>query len=170
MKPKPVNPRRLRRLPPVEIREMRLRDLAAVFELGGRLFKADRFPTLYRSWDDVELVRLFSSDAETCFVAEAEGKIVGFALGQLMEKPKNAWRYGWLLWLGVAPRFARGGVATRLVNTLIRLFREMEVRIVLVDTDEENVGALEFFRQSGFGQEIRHTYLSLNLENTRPPG
>ena len=149
---------------------MRLQDLSAVFELGGRLFKADRFPTLYRSWDDVELVRLFASDAETCFVAEAEGKVVGFALGQIMEKPQNAWRYGWLLWLGVAPRFARSGVASRLLNVLIRLFREKDVRIVLVDTDGENVAALEFFRHSGFGREIRHSYLSLNLENSRQSG
>lgn len=147
---------------------MELRDLAAVFELGGRLFKADVFPTLYRSWDDVELVRLFAGDGETCFVAEAEGKVVGFALGQIMEKPHNAWRYGWLLWLGVAPRFNRTGVATRLVNALIRRFREKDVRIMLVDTDEENAAALKFFRRNGFGQEIRHTYLSLNLENSRP--
>lgn len=146
---------------------MRLQDLAAVFELGGKLFKADVFPTLYRSWDDVELVQLFASDSDTCFVAEAEGKVVGFALGQIMEKPHNAWRYGWLLWLGVAPRFSRSGVATRLVNALIRHFREKDVRIMLVDTDEENSAALEFFRRSGFGQEIRHAYLSLNLENLR---
>ena len=147
---------------------MQLQDLATVFELGSRLFKADVFPTLYRSWDDVELVRLFAGDADTCFVAEVDGKVVGFALGQIMDKPHNAWRYGWLLWLGVAPRFGRAGVATRLVNALIRKFREKDVRIVLVDTDEQNSPALDFFRRNGFGQEIQHTYLSLNLENGRP--
>jgi len=114
-------------------------------------------------------VQLFASDAETCLVAEAEGKVVGFALGQIMEKPHSAWRYGWLLWLGVAPRFGRAGVATRLVNALTRLFREQDARIMLVDTDEENVAALKFFRRSGFGREIRHAYLSLNLENPRQP-
>lgn len=146
---------------------MSLHDLPAVFELGNRLFTADRFPTLYRAWDEVELVQLFASDAETCLVAEAEGKVVGFALGQIMEKPQSAWRYGWLLWLGVSPRFGRAGVATRLVNTLTRRFREQNARIMLVDTDEHNVKALQFFRRSGFGQEIRHAYLSLNLENPR---
>lgn len=146
---------------------MTLADLPAVFELGGRLFTAERFPTLYRSWDEMELVQLFASDGETCLVAESEGRLVGFALGQIMEKPHNAWRYGWLLWLGVAPRFSRSGVATRLVNALTRLFREKDARIMLVDTDEENLPALRFFRRSGFGQEIKHTYLSLNLEHPR---
>lgn len=151
----------------IEIREMSLRDLPAVFELGGRLFTAEKLPTLYRSWDEVELVQLFASDAETCLVAEADGQVVGFALGQMMEKPHSAWRYGWLLWLGVAPRHKRAGVATRLVNTLTRLFIERDARIMLVDTDEENADALSFFRRNGFGQEIKHAYLSLNLENSK---
>jgi hypothetical protein len=36
---------------------------------------------------------------------------------------------------------------------------------MLVDTAAKNHAALAFFRRSGFGQEIRHVYLSQNLEN-----
>jgi len=36
---------------------------------------------------------------------------------------------------------------------------------MLVDTDAGNHNALAFFRKNGFGQEIRHVYLSHNLEN-----
>ena len=160
-------PRRKRKkpLPPVEIREMQLRDVAEVFELGQKLFTADEWPSLYRSWDDHELAQLFSTEAETCLVAMADDKIVGFALGRVMEKPRNPWRYGWLLWLGVEPRFKRGGVATRLVNQLTGLFIERDARIMLVDTAAKNHSALAFFRRSGFGGEIRHVYLSQNLEN-----
>jgi ribosomal protein S18 acetylase RimI-like enzyme len=152
-------------LPPVEIREMELRDVAAVFELGQKLFTAEEWPSLYRSWDDHELALLFSNDSETCLVAEADGKVVGFALGRVMEKPRSAWRYGWLLWLGVDRRFKRGGIATRLVNQLKGLFIERNARIMLVDTAAKNHGAVTFFRRNGFGQEIRHVYLSQNLEN-----
>src|SRR5579859_1133776 len=108
--------KRVKPVPPVEIREMELRDVAEVFELGQKLFTADEWPSLYRSWDDHELAQLFSHEAETCLVAEADGRVVGFALGRVMEKPRSAWRYGWLLWLGVEKRFKRAGVATRLVN------------------------------------------------------
>lgn len=157
--------RRLKPLPQVEIREMELRDVAEVFELGQKLFTADEWPSLYRSWDDHELAQLFSTEAETCLVAEADEKVVGFALGRVMEKPRSAWRYGWLLWLGVDRRFKRTGVATRLVNQLRGLFIERDARIMLVDTAAKNHGALSFFRRNGFGQEIRHVYLSQNLEN-----
>ena len=151
--------RRAKPLPPVEIREMELRDVAAVFELGQKLFTAEEWPSLYRSWDDHELALLFSNDSETCLVAEADGKVVGFALGRVMEKPRSAWRYGWLLWLGVDRRFKRSGIATRLVNQLKGLFIGRNARIMLVDTAAKNHGAVTFFRRNGFGQEIRHVYL-----------
>lgn len=157
--------KRLKPLPLVEIREMELRDVAAVFDLGQKLFTAEEWPSLYRSWDDHELAQLFSTEAETCLVAEADEKIVGFALGRVMEKPRSAWRYGWLLWLGVDRRFKRSGVATRLMNQLRGLFIERDARIMLVDTAAKNHGALAFFRRNGFGREIRHVYLSQNLEN-----
>ena len=157
--------KRPRSLPPVEIREMQLRDVAEVFELGQKLFTAEEWPSLYRSWDDHELAQLFSTEAETCLVAVADAKLVGFALGRVMEKPRSAWRYGWLLWLGVDRRFKRSGVATRLVHQLRGLFIERDARIMLVDTAAKNHSALAFFRRKGFGREIRHVYLSQNLEN-----
>ncbi|HEX9048584.1 MAG TPA: GNAT family N-acetyltransferase, partial [Verrucomicrobiae bacterium] len=133
-----VRRKRHKALPSVEIREMELRDVAAVFDLGQKLFTAEEWPSLYRSWDDHELAQLFSTEAETCLVAEADGRVVGFALGRVMEKPRSAWRYGWLLWLGVEPRFKRTGVATRLVNQLRGLFIDRDARIMLVDTAAKN--------------------------------
>ena len=146
---------------------MHLSDIPAVFELGQRLFTAEEWPTLYRSWDDHELALLYNTDNETCLVAEAKNpdRIVGFALGRIMEKPRSAWKYGWLLWLGVAPEFKRRGTANRLVNQLTSIFIDNNARIMLVDTDKENHGAVRFFRKQGFGQEVWHVYLSKNLEN-----
>ena len=143
---------------------MQLNDLPGVFRLGQRLFTAEDLPTLYRSWDDHEILELFRSDEETCLVAECDGEIVGFALGCMMDKPRSAWRYGWLEWLGVAPGYKRHGIARRLLNQLTQLFIDREARIMLVDTDEGNADALAFLRQTGFGQETRHVYLSRNLD------
>ncbi len=163
-KPKPVR-RRRKVLGSVEIREMRLEDLSAVFLLGQKLFTAEAFPTLYRCWDDDEVMNIFSSDQETCLVAEADGKVVGFALGSIMKKPRNAWLYGWLEWLAVEPAYKRHGIATRLLNQLTTLFVKRDARIILVDTDESNHKALAFFRKIGFGHEIKHVYLSRNIDD-----
>ena len=162
---KPARKRPRPASPSVEIREMQLKDIPAVFELGQKLFTAELLPTLYRSWDEHELVALFDNEEETCLVAESNDRIVGFALGRIMDKPRSAWTYGWLEWLGVDPRLKRSGIASRLVNQLTGLFIERDARIMLVDTDATNHNALAFFRKNGFGQEIRHVYLSQNLED-----
>ena len=112
--------------------EMELGDLKSVFELGQKVFTAENLPTLYRSWDEDEVVELFASDSETCLVAEQDGNILGFALGEMMEKPRSAWRYGWLEWLAVQPRFKRRGLATRLLARLTELFITRDARIMLV--------------------------------------
>jgi ribosomal protein S18 acetylase RimI-like enzyme len=148
----------------IVLRQMQLKDLPPVFRLGQRLFTAEDLPTLYRSWDEYEILELFRSDEETCLVAEDDEKIIGFALGCMMDKPRSAWRYGWLEWLGVAPCYKRHGIARRLLNHLTQLFIDREARIMLVDTDEDNADALAFLRDTGFGQETRHVYLSRNLD------
>lgn len=161
----PSNRRGRRAAVSVSIRELTLEDIPAVFELGQKLFTPDKLPTLYRAWDEDALVQLYTTDRETCLVAEANGRVVGFALGQMMEKPRSAWRYGWLEWLGVDRGFKRRGVATRLLRQLTNRFIERDARIMLVDTDEQNRPALAFFRKHGFGQEVRHVYLSQNLDS-----
>ena len=147
----------------VTIREISLLDLPPIFALGERLFPADKWPALYRNWDDYELAVHFASDSETCLVAEMDGQVVGFALGTLLEKRMSSWTYGYLLWLGVDPDVARKGVAARLFERMTDLFIKLGARMIMVDTDAENEPALAFFRSQGFGQETPHLFLSRNL-------
>lgn len=147
----------------VTVREMELEDLPRVFQLGEQLFTAEKWPNLYRTWDEYEVIELFATDGETCLVAELDDRVVGFALGTLIEKRRSAWTYGYLLWLGVDPAVGRRGVASRLVTRLRDLFIEAGARMILVDTDAENHGALDFFRDQGFGNETAHVYLEQNL-------
>ncbi|NJN65100.1 MAG: GNAT family N-acetyltransferase [Acidobacteria bacterium] len=152
----------------VEIREMELVDLSAVYELGEKLFTPELSAILYRTWDQYELIACFASDGETCLVAEQDERIVGFAIGTLLEKPRSAWTYGWLLWLGVDPEFASHGVGRRLVRRVTELLIERGARMMIVDTDASNARAIEFFRGQGFGDESEHVYLWKNL--TQEPG
>jgi ribosomal protein S18 acetylase RimI-like enzyme len=149
---------------PIEIREMKIEDVPAVFALGEKLFPADGWPNLYRLWDEYQVIDLFASDGETCLVAEHENGIVGFALGTVIEKRRSAWTYGYLLWLGVDPSIGPRGVGSRLFNRIQELFEEHGVRMLLVDTAADNGAALAFFRKQGFGNEQGHVFLSKNLE------
>jgi ribosomal protein S18 acetylase RimI-like enzyme len=147
----------------IAIRRMEIDDVPKVFHLGEELFSAKLVPNLYRTWDEYEVVELFHSDSEFCLVAEIEEDIIGFALGTTIEKSRSAWKYGHLIWLGVDPNFQRRGVAERLFNRFRDEMLKDGVRMLLVDTEADNLPALHFFRKLGFGNPEQHIYLTLNL-------
>ncbi len=148
------------------IEEIGIADLNDVYELGERLFTADKWPALYRTWDEYEVVTFFASDSETCFVARQGGRVLGFALGNIIEKRHSSWRYGYLVWLGVDPDFGRNGVGTALFTAMRDKFILLGARMILVDTDANNSEAIRFFKKSGFDHANKHIYLSLNLTHS----
>ncbi len=151
----------------IKIRPMEVDDLAPVFHLGERLFTANKVPNLYRTWDEYEVVGLYQSDSEYCFVAETEDHLVGFVLGTVITKTKSAWKYGYLIWMGVDPAFSRQGIADRLANYFLQTMLEEGVRMLIVDTEADNLPALQFFRKMGFGNPQEHIYLTMNLSDRR---
>lgn len=152
--------------PAVAIRDMSIDDVAAVFHLGERLFDAE-VPNLYRTWDEWEVLSLFQGAPDLCLVATSSRRVVGFALATTIERRGSAWKYGQLVWLGVARRHRRRGIGERLFRTVRdRMVRE-GVRLMLVDTEADNDEALAFFARQGFGRPEGHVYLSLNLTGRR---
>jgi ribosomal protein S18 acetylase RimI-like enzyme len=158
---------RRRRRWSISVRPMEIDDLAHVFHLGELLFTAEEVPNLYRTWDEHEVIDLFHSDPELCLVAEDGDRMVGFAMGTTVTKSRSAWKYGHLVWLGVAPEFHGTGAAEKLFNALLDLMLESGVRILVVDTEADNQAALRFFRKMGFGHPQEHIYLAMNLDNLR---
>lgn len=151
----------------IKLREMEIDDLAAVFHLGEALFKSTEVPNLYRTWDPYEVTGLFNDDTEYCLVAEADRRLAGFALGTTITKSHSAWKYGYLIWLGVAPDFQRMGVAEKLLHRFRDLMVKDGARMLLVDTQADNRPAIRFFEKNGFGNSEEHIYLSLNLDPER---
>lgn len=151
----------------LRIRDMTIDDLSTVFHLGEDIFTADYSPSLYRTWDEYEITTLFNSDSELCLVAEAEDQIVGFALGTTVEKHHSAWKYGYLVWLGVRPNMQKLQVGARLFREIKRRMREQGVRMIIIDTDAENEAAIRFFTKQGFDNIQEHVYMTLNLGRKR---
>jgi len=151
----------------LRIREMTIDDLSVVFHIGEEIFTSEFSPVLYRSWDEYEITTLFNSDSQLCLVAEADEGIVGFALGTTVEKQHSAWKYGYLVWLGVRKGLQKGGTGDRLFRELRRRMIDQGVRMMIIDTDAENEAAIRFFTKQGFGNIQQHVYMTLNL--SRPP-
>jgi len=147
----------------VRIREMTIDDLSEVFHIGEEIFTSEYSPVLYRTWDEYEITTLFNSDSELCLVAEADEEILGFALGTTVEKQHSAWKYGYLVWLGVRRGLQKGGTGERLFRELKRRMVEQGVRMMIIDTDADNQAGIRFFKKQGFGNIQQHVYMTLNL-------
>ncbi len=147
----------------VKLRPMSIDDLVAVHDLGEKIYDQDLYPNLYRYWSESEVVELFGSDSEFCQVAEYEGKVVGFVMGTTISKRRSSWRYGYLVWLGVAPEVQRFGVGKRLFNAFKELMEEEGSRIIMIDTQADNLPARRFFERAGFGSLEQHVYFSKTL-------
>jgi ribosomal protein S18 acetylase RimI-like enzyme len=156
--------------PVIRVREMVIDDLPKVFHMGEELFQPEKVPNTYRTWDEYEVIELFRGDAEFCFVAEMNRELVGFALGTTITKTHSAWKYGHLVWLGVAPGFQRMGVAEKLFSRFREVMLKHRVRMLLVDTETENLPALRLFRKLGFKHPQEHIYLTMNLGSKPPAG
>lgn len=154
------------------VRTMEIGDIAAVYKLGEMSFTPDLWPTLYRSWDEYEVTSLFNTDGDYCLVAEDDRDdgdgIIGFVLGTVISKTGSAWSYGYIIWIASHPAWHREGVASRLVDKLVELMIEQDgIRIMMADTDPQNVKAVRFFQKKGFVDQKPHIYLSTNLEHNK---
>lgn len=106
----------------------------------------------------------FHEEPEFCLVADAEDRIVGFALGITIKKPRFAWTYGHLAWLGVDPSHHRFKIATKLFTHFRETMEAHGVRILLIETDAENEPGIRFFKKTGFSHPRNHVYTTMNLK------
>ena len=151
-------------LPDIEVRTATIDDLAAIFHLGEKVFTSQEYSNLYRTWDEYEVTHLFNSEPDYVLVAVAGEQVCGFAMGTVIEKARSAWNYGHLLWLGVDPDFARCRVGSQLFDRFRELMTAAGIRMLMVDTQADNVPAINFFKRKGFENPTDHVYMTLNLD------
>lgn len=151
----------------IQIRQAEIDDLAAIFHLGEDVFTSQSFSNLYRTWDEYEVVGMFTSEPEYLYVADLDGRVIGFVIGSIIKKSRSAWNYGHLIWMAVHPDFAGCGVGGRLFDTFQNAMEEAGVRMLLVDTQADNDPAIRFFTAKGFVNPTDHVYMTLNMEKDK---
>ena len=147
----------------ITIRNMEIQDVNNVYQLGNTIFTSNHI-NIWNFWDEDVVMHNFINDPEFCMVATVkvekdQEKVVGFAFGTTIEKPKSSWKYGYLIWTGCDPNYQGLGLASELFNTMVELFAIEKVRMLMIDTQVNNEAAINFFRKLGFGHDEEHVYL-----------
>lgn len=90
-------------------------------------------------------------DPETSVVAEVDGRVVGFMLGEVrsgefgLEEPT-----GWIEVLGVDPEHRGRALGRQMAEALLQHFRERGAHSVRTLVDERNEELRSFFSSAGF--------------------
>lgn len=143
----------------VEIRPMRVADFAQVYELG--LASYDVLDKPYNYWSIREVADHLEGNPGLCYVAEADGAIVGFALADAtFELIENT---GHLEWIAIAPAFRRHGLATRLISVVSDALREAGKERVVADIASDNPASRAMAARAGFTEGISVTYFQKEL-------
>jgi ribosomal-protein-alanine N-acetyltransferase len=125
-------------MPKIRIAEQA--DLPKIIEL----IKRNREPLN----EDLEAVFNLKNPNEKCqfFVAEEEGKIVGFSRVHFYRWNKSAYVINLLVDAG----YRRRGIGSLLLRTMEEFARENGARVIMFDTAIDNIPALNLYFKNGF--------------------
>ncbi len=146
-------------LPAFEIREARKQEVAAVSALWQEMMQYHRErdprfrfqPAAVKEFEQHFLSTLRSRDA-TIFVAEAQGEIIGYVLGEMhSRKPLYPiGKYGFISDLAVRECHRRQGIGSALVDRLLEWFSRKGATAIELFVAEANPVSESFWTARGF--------------------
>jgi ribosomal protein S18 acetylase RimI-like enzyme len=129
----------------VNIRPMTVGDVDAIVEIDRRVIGKSR-PDYWKKVVPENPQYPFSS-----LVAEFEGKVIGFVVGEV-----SGWEFGvpdtigWLSIIGVDPDYQHKGVARRLSQEFVENLKAIGVSVIYTLVNWNDWDLLKFFREMGF--------------------
>ncbi len=120
------------------LRAFRPQDLEAAYRLDQTCFE----PGI--AYSRAEIRSFLSRPGAVALVAESEGKMAGFAIGDCSGER------GRVVTIDVSGRARRRGVGRRLLTELLRWFAKAGARQVRLEVDVRNEGAIRFYQEMGF--------------------
>lgn len=138
---------------------MTVHDFGQVYELGTRCYDVTDKP--YNYWSIGEVAAHLEKNAGLCFVAEADGRVVGFLLGdenfEIIEDTAH------IEWIAVDPACRRLGVASRLIEEALTAIEGLGKSRVVADIAADNEYSRGLARKLGFEEGLSVTYFTKEL-------
>jgi len=130
----------------MKIRSLEKEDLEAIVEIDEKVLGESR-----RSYWERKLELMNNKASQVSLVAEVEGKVVGFILGDV-----SGWEFGvpdtigWIDTIGIGPVYQKKGLATALASELIKNSKAIGVRAIYTLVSWNDWDLLQFFHAMGF--------------------
>jgi ribosomal protein S18 acetylase RimI-like enzyme len=89
-------------------------------------------------------------DDEACFVAEREGKVVGFMISYILTAGFGMTKSAWIATLGVDPNFMGRGIGASLAKEIFKYYKAQGIENVYTSVRWDSTDMLSFFKTLGF--------------------
>ncbi|WP_324614511.1 GNAT family N-acetyltransferase [Streptomyces sp. MMG1121] len=128
------------------LRPLGFEHLAAVLDLGHRVYDTDAMP--YTGWSLTAVAGHLDAPNSACLVTLDGDRVAGFVLGSLSFEQRADW--GYLEWIAVDPDYQGRKVASRLVQECCARLAEAGAVCVVTDVERRNTASAELMRRNGF--------------------
>ena len=130
----------------VMIRTLKKDDLNAIIGIDEKVLGENR-----RNYWERKLEVMNNKFSQISLVAEAEGEVLGFILGDV-----SGWEFGvpetigWIDTIGIDPAYQKKGLATALSRELIQNLKALRVKTIYTLVSWNDWDLLQFFHAMGF--------------------
>jgi len=130
----------------MKIRPLKKKDIETIVEIDEKVLGENR-----RDYWRRKFSLMNDKATKISLVAEMEGKVVGFILGDV-----SGWEFGvpdtigWIDTIGIDPVYQKRGLATALANEVIKNLKAIGVRAVYTLVSWNYWDLLQFFHAMGF--------------------
>ena len=90
------------------------------------------------------------SGEEACFVAEHQGKVVGFMISYILTAGFGEAKSAWIATLGVDPNFMGRGIGASLAQKIFKIHKAAGIENVYTTVRWDSTDLLSFFKTLGF--------------------
>jgi predicted N-acetyltransferase YhbS len=132
----------------LKIRPLIKEDLEDIVEIDEKILGENR-----RNYWERKLELMNHKASQISLVAEMEGRVVGFVLGDI-----SGWEFGvpetigWIDTIGVEPAYQKKGVATTLARELVQNLKSLGVKTIYTLVSWNDWDLLQFFHAMGFSR------------------
>lgn len=123
----------------MKIRKAALKDLKTIHEIETLSFKDGSYPLFV-------LRQLFDISEDYLLIAEEDGEVLGYALGNLSTKDDQ----GWILSLGVHPAARGKQIGKTLTKKLIALLENNNSKEICLTVHPKNASAIKIYEEMDF--------------------
>ncbi len=129
----------------VVIRRLKVED---VEEVGGIQERITKIPI---TQDFLDIIRENAQKPDNaCFVAEHNGKIVGFMVSSILSGSFGVERSAWISILGVDPKYMGREIGRALASEIFAFYESRGIKSIYTSVRWDSTDLLSFFKTLGF--------------------